>query len=362
MALFLTLCAVIWGLGWLMKTPRQARWLMIGLLYIGVIAALVVLPATSPLRAQLGGSAAAWLSLGAIAALIYAYSEGLKRLKTRVRPENRKPDTPPPDSGPLTDAELDRYARHIVLREVGGTGQRRLKEARVLLVGAGGLGSPALLYLAAAGVGTIGVIDDDSVDVSNLQRQVIHRDDRAGTPKVFSAKAAIAALNPLVTVRPYHRRLTEEIAGDLVGDYDLVLDGSDQFETRAMVNRACVAAGVPLVSGAIAQWEGQVGVFDPAGGGACLACLFPAAPAPGLAPDCAEAGVVGPLPGVIGSMMALEAIKILAGAGTPLRGALVIFDGLYGESRRIAAPRRTDCPVCGAVRRPSPAVPKEVHP
>lgn len=360
MILFLTLAAVIWGVGWLMRTPRQARWLMIGLVYLGFVAALIVLPEGLAVRETLGGSAAAWLSVGAVAAAIYAYSEGLKRLRTRVRPENRQPDAPPTTEGPLTDGELDRYARHIVLREIGGTGQRRLKEARVLVIGAGGLGSPALLYLAAAGVGTLGVIDDDDVDVSNLQRQILHRDDGAGMPKAFSAKAAIAALNPLVEVRPYRRRLTAEIARDLLRDYDLVLDGSDQFGTRATVNRACVAAGVPLVSGAIAQWEGQLGVFDPARGGPCLACVFPEAPAPGLAPDCAEAGVVGPLPGVVGAMMALEAVKLLTGAGTPLVGAMLIYDGLEADSRRIVVSRQPDCPICGAVsdRAPS-ATPRE---
>jgi molybdopterin/thiamine biosynthesis adenylyltransferase len=190
------------------------------------------------------------------------------------------------------------------------------------------------------------VIDDDTVDNSNLQRQVIHKDSAIGTPKVFSAQAEITAQNPFVEVRPYKRLLTEEIALDLIDDYDLVLDGSDNFDTRYLVNRACVAAGVPLVSGALSQWEGQVSVFDPARGAPCYACVFPEAPAAGLAPSCAEAGVLGPLPGVVGAMMAVEAIKLLSGAGTPLLGQMTIYDALYGESRQIAVQPRAGCPVC----------------
>lgn len=351
MALFLILAAAIWGIGWLMRTPAQARWYLIGLLYLLVVALLVVLPQGAPLRSTLGGSAGNWLALGALVAAGLAYSAGLRRLRARVRPENRAApiavEAADPDA-PLTDAELDRYARHIVLREVGGSGQRALKRAKVLVIGAGGLGAPVLHYLAGAGVGTIGVIDDDDVSVSNLQRQVIFRDADIGRPKVFAARAAVLALNPHVAVRPYHRRLVPEIAADLVADYDLVLDGCDDMDTRYAVNAACVAAGLPLVSGAIAQWEGQVGVYDPARGAPCYACIFPAAPAPGLAPACAEAGVIGPLPGIVGSMMAAEAVKIIAGAGTPLRGQLLIHDALEGESRRIAAARRPDCAVCGA--------------
>ena len=218
----------------------------------------------------------------------------------------------------------------------------------VLVIGAGGLGSPALLYLAAAGVGTIGVIDDDVVDSGNLQRQVIHRDAHIGMPKVFSAEAAMKALNPYVTVRPYKRRLTEEIAGALLADYDLVLDGTDNFDTRYLVNRAAVARGLPLVSGALSQWEGQVSVFDPKTGGPCYRCIFPEAPAAGLAPSCAEAGVLAPLPGVIGSMMAVEAIKQITGAGQVLRGEMLIYDALWGETRKIALKRRAECPDCGA--------------
>jgi molybdopterin/thiamine biosynthesis adenylyltransferase len=352
MVLVLLLAGVIWGIGWMLRTPVQARLLMIGLLYVAVLIVQVALPPLHPLREATGGSAAPWLILGGLTALAYAYSLVLARIRARAagveaaRGETGAEPRAERD-GPFSPVELERYARHIVLREVGGPGQLRLKEARVLVVGAGGLGSPALLYLAAAGVGRLGVIDDDAVSLSNLQRQVIHTDARTGTPKVFSAQQTLAALNPHVDLRPYNRRLTAEIAAELIAEYDVVLDGSDSFETRAMVNRACAGAGRPLVAGAIAQWEGQVTVYDPASGAPCMACVFPRAPAPGQAPSCAEAGVIGALPGVVGSMMAMEAIKLVTDAGTPLKGAMLIYDGLEGDARRMRLARRPDCPVCG---------------
>jgi molybdopterin-synthase adenylyltransferase len=216
----------------------------------------------------------------------------------------------------------------------------------VLVVGAGGLGSPALLYLAAAGGGTIGVIDDDSVEGSNLQRQIIHTDDRIGMPKVQSATIAMRALNPFVELRPYQRRLDAETAAALVADYDLVLDGTDNFDTRYLVNRACAEAGKPLISAAITQWEGQISLYDPAHGGPCYECVFPERPQPGIVPTCAEAGVAAPLPGIIGAMMAMEAVKHITGAGEGLRGRLMIHDALYGETRVIGVKPRPDCPVC----------------
>ena len=246
----------------------------------------------------------------------------------------------------FSETELERYARHIVLRELGGPGQKKLKQARVLVIGAGGLGAPALQYLAAAGVGTIGVIDDDVVENANLQRQVIHRDADIGMPKVFSAQQAMEAQNLNVKVLPYQRRLNDEIALDLFADFDLILDGTDNFETRYLVNRTAVALDKPLISGALSQWEGQLSVFDPTHGSPCYQCIFPEAPADGLAPSCSEAGVVGPLPGVVGSMMAVEAIKVITGAGMALRGEMLIYDALYGESRKITLAKRPDCPIC----------------
>lgn len=348
MVLVFAIAAMLWGFGALMKVPPRARWNMIGLLYVFVLALQVALPIGHPIRMATGESPALWLILGGLAVIVLGYRHVLNRLRGRADEGQAKvlAETPA-RSGAFSDTELNRYARHIALREVGGAGQKALRDARVLVVGAGGLGAPVLQYLAAAGVGTIGVIDGDVVENTNLQRQVIHSDARIGMPKVFSAQAAMQAQNPFVTVRPYHRRLTQDIITDLLADYDLVIDGTDNFDTRYLVNRAAVAAGLPLISGALSQWEGQISVFDPAQGAPCYACVFPKAPAPALAPSCAEAGVIGPLPGVIGSIMAVEAIKLITDAGTPLRGEMVIYDALYGESRKIAVKRRADCAVCG---------------
>jgi molybdopterin/thiamine biosynthesis adenylyltransferase len=242
-----------------------------------------------------------------------------------------------------------------VLHEIGGPGQQRLRAARVLVVGAGGLGSPALLYLAAAGTGTLGIVDDDTVSLSNLQRQVLHATAEVGRPKAASAARALARLNPHVTVEAHPQRLDAPFAAALVPAYDLVLDGSDNFATRYLVNAACVAAGKPLIAAAMSQWEGQIGLFDPARGGPCYRCVFPEPPAPELMPTCAQAGIVGALPGVMGSMMALEAIKLVAAAGTPLRGALLIYDALHAETRRIRTRPQPDCRVChGAGQRSAP--------
>ena len=247
----------------------------------------------------------------------------------------------------FTDEELERYARHIVLREIGGAGQKSLSAAKVAVIGAGGLGSPALLYLAAAGVGTLGVVDDDTVSLSNLQRQVLHRTASVGALKTGSSTETIAAINPHVGVVEHALRLDDENASEIIGRYDLVLDGSDNFATRFLVNKACVHHAIPLVSGAITQWEGQVSLFHPTNDGPCYACIFPSAPADGLAPSCAEAGVMGAIAGIVGSIMAAEAIKVITGAGKPLQGDMLIFDALWGESRKVSLKRRTDCPICG---------------
>lgn len=345
MLLVLAMAAVLWGVGAMMGAPRNARAIMIGILYVGVLILHVALPDGHPLRMATGESPALWLILGGLVALVLLYRRILQHVRRRA--EVAQESASPKQQGAFSETELNRYARHIILRELGGPGQKRLKDARVLVIGAGGLGAPALQYLAAAGVGTIGVVDDDVVDNSNLQRQVIHRDQSIGMPKVFSAEQEMKAQNPFVVVRPYHRRMAEDIALDLFRDYDLVLDGTDNFDTRYLVNRTAVAAGLPLVSGALSQWEGQLSVFDPSHGAPCYQCVFAEAPAAELAPSCAEAGVIGPLPGVIGSMMAVEAIKLLTGAGTPLRGQMFIYDALYGESRQISVKKRSDCPICG---------------
>jgi molybdopterin/thiamine biosynthesis adenylyltransferase len=343
MAMVLIMAAALWGIGAAMGTPRKLRWIMIAVLWLAVVGLHLVLPDGHALRMATGESAALWLLIGGAVSLVLAYRTGLRRLRRTAQAREALPEP----EGPFSNAELERYARHIILREIGGPGQKKLKQARVLVIGAGGLGSPALMYLAAAGVGTIGVIDDDHVDASNLQRQIIHTDDRVYQPKVQSAAEAMSELNPYVTVRPYQRRLEPDMAEALFGDYDIILDGTDNFDTRYLANRVAARLGKPLISGALSQWEGQISVFDPARGTPCYECIFHQAPAAGLAPSCAEAGVLGPLPGVIGSMMAVEAVKLITGAGAALRGEMLIYDALYGESRKMTFKPRTDCPVCG---------------
>ncbi|MDF1854634.1 molybdopterin-synthase adenylyltransferase MoeB [Pseudooceanicola sp.] len=342
MLLVLALAAAIWFGGGFVGISRGPRMAVLAVLAGAVVLAQLTLPLTHPLRLATGRSLAGWAILAAVAALVLIYRWGLGRLKARAAGPAAAPDTPL-----FSEAELERYARHIVLRELGGPGQKALKQARVLVIGAGGLGAPALIYLGAAGVGTIGVIDDDLVENANLQRQVIHRAADIGMPKVFSAEAALRAQNPHIAIRPYNRRLDAENAAALFADYDLILDGTDDFATRYLANRTAVAQGKPLISGALSQWEGQVSVFDPGKGAPCYQCIFPQAPAPGLAPTCAEAGVLGPLPGVVGAMMAVEAVKVITGAGAALRGQMLIYDALWGETRKIGLKRRDDCPVCG---------------
>jgi sulfur-carrier protein adenylyltransferase/sulfurtransferase len=245
-----------------------------------------------------------------------------------------------------TPEQLIRYSRHFLLPEVGEEGQAKLLQAKALLVGAGGLGSPAAYYLAAAGVGTLGIIDNDVVDISNLQRQILHANDRVGKPKVESAKQTLEALNPDVKVIPYQAKLTSENIMDILKDYDLVVDGCDNFPTRYLVNDACVLAGKPNVHGSIFQFEGQATVFYP-GKGPCYRCLYPEPPPAEMAPSCAEAGVLGVLPGLIGVIEALEAIKIILGKGDTLVGRLVHFNTLTMEINTLKLRRDPSCPLCG---------------
>ncbi|HSG09006.1 MAG TPA: molybdopterin-synthase adenylyltransferase MoeB [Longimicrobiales bacterium] len=246
----------------------------------------------------------------------------------------------------LTRPELLRYARHLALPGVGVEGQRRLKAARVLCVGAGGLGSPLALYLAAAGVGTLGIVDFDVVDATNLQRQILHGTGDVGRSKLDSAAERLADANPHVEIVRHETRLTSDNALDLLAGYDVVVDGTDNFPTRYLVNDACVLLGKPNVYGSIFRWEGQVSVFAMPGG-PCYRCLFREPPPPGLVPNCAEGGVLGVLPGVIGSLQALETLKLLLGVGEPLTGRLLIFDALDLSWREVALRRNPDCPVCG---------------
>jgi adenylyltransferase/sulfurtransferase len=247
----------------------------------------------------------------------------------------------------FTMEQQTRYSRHFLLPEVGEVGQAKLLDAKVLCIGAGGLGSPAALYLAAAGVATLGIVDMDTVDLSNLQRQILHTNDRVGMPKTESAKMTLQALNPDVKVIEHRERLSSENAFRILSDYDVVVNGCDNFPTRYLVNDACVMLKKPLVDGAIWQFEGQATVFDPSQGGPCYRCYFPEPPPPGAVPSCAEAGVLGVLPGVVGCVQALEAIKIILGKGRPLLGRMMHFDTLAGEVRVLKIRRDPKCAVCG---------------
>ena len=245
----------------------------------------------------------------------------------------------------FTDEEVTRYSRNILLAEVGGTGQAGLRAARVLVVGAGGLGCPLALYLAAAGVGTLGVVDDDSVELSNLQRQIAHTTASIGAPKVDSLAARVAALNPATRLELHRTRLTAANVAGLVAAYDLVCDGSDNFPTRFLVNDACVLAGKTLISAAVLRFDGQLATFKP--GGPCYRCLHPAAPPPGTVASCAEAGVLGAVTGVMGSLLAAEVLKEVLGVGDSLAGRLLIWDALGARFHTIRLPRDPACPACG---------------
>ncbi len=246
----------------------------------------------------------------------------------------------------LSKDEILRYSRHLIMPEVGMEGQLKLKQARVLCIGAGGLGAPLALYLAAAGVGTLGIVDFDVVDFTNLQRQVIHDTNDVGRPKLESARDTILDINPNVEVIPYETRLTSENALDIFRDFDLVADGTDNFPTRYLVNDACVLLGKPNVYASIFRFEGQASVFY-AKEGPCYRCLYPEPPPPGLVPSCAEGGVLGVLPGIMGCIQALEAIKLILGKGEPLIGRLLIFDALGMRFRELKLRKNPECPVCG---------------
>ena len=247
------------------------------------------------------------------------------------------------------ESQIERYARHIILQEVGGHGQAKLLDSSVLVVGAGGLGSPLLLYLAAAGVGTLGIVDDDRVSLSNLQRQVIHTSDALGTPKVESAERAIRAINPDVTVITYEERLTAENAMDLISAYDLVADGSDNFETRFLINDACYLARATLVSAAILRFDGQLSTFKAyeGEGHPCYRCIFREPPPPGLIASCAEGGILGAVAGSMGSLQSTEVLKELLGIGESLSGTLIIYDALSATFRNVRVKPDPTCPLCG---------------
>ncbi|MPZ23429.1 MAG: molybdopterin-synthase adenylyltransferase MoeB [Dehalococcoidia bacterium] len=250
-----------------------------------------------------------------------------------------------PAARTLTTDEVMRYSRHIIMNQVGSIGQRKLLNARVLIIGAGGLGSPVALYLALAGVGTIGLVDYDVVDVSNLQRQVLHQNDDVGRPKVESGKDSLLAYNPTITVNTHEAGINSGNAFGLIKDYDIVVNGADNFATRYLVNDAAYLAGKPLVDGAILLFDGQANVYVPGSG--CYRCLFPSPPPPGMVPNCAEAGVLGALTGTIGSIQATEAMKLILGIGKTLEGRMLLYDALNMEFRQVKIRRDPACPLCG---------------
>jgi len=249
----------------------------------------------------------------------------------------------------LTEAQFERYARHLILDEVGEDGQAKLMAARVLVVGAGGLGSPILLYLAAAGVGTLGIVDDDTVDLSNLQRQIVHPTSRIGVAKVESARRTLAEINPEIAVEPHRVRLDAANAEALVGAYDIVADGSDNFPTRYLLNDVCHKLAKPLVAAALSPFEGQLSTFKSYLGKPhpCYRCLFREPPPPGAVPRCEEAGILGAVAGVIGTLQATEVLKELLGIGESLSGRLLIYDALRSDFHRVKLPRDPECPTCG---------------
>ena len=248
----------------------------------------------------------------------------------------------------FTDTQIERYSRHIILPEVGGKGQKKLASAKVFVIGAGGLGSPAALYLAAAGVGTIGLVDSDVVDLSNLQRQIIHTTTNINKPKVESGREMLSALNPDVTIKTYAMNITAENILGLLEDYDIVLDGSDNFTTRYVVNDACFFARKTLISGSIFRFEGQLTVLKPHDGFPCYRCLYAEPPPAGLVPNCQEAGVLGVLAGTIGTLQAVETLKEIIGFGTSLAGFMVIYDALEMTFRKTRIPKDPACPLCGS--------------
>ena len=341
---FLSLLIFAWFLAGYLGMSQNLRAIYVGILLAGILGALVLIPETHSFSIRMGGWAP-WATISFIFGVVFLFRLFISALRNKSN-EIYFADVQEADE--FSNHELERYSRHIILRELGGLGQRRIKDSKVLIIGAGGLGAPIIQYLAASGVGTIGIIDHDKVSLSNLQRQVIYLTNQVGEQKVFSAADAIYKLNSNVNVRPYNRRLNSEIAEEIFSEYDVIVDGTDNFETRYITNAAATTTKKPLVSGALSQWEGQVSVFAPHQGGPCYACVFPTPPKDGLALTCSEGGVFSPLPGVVGSVMAVETLKILSQSGETLLGQMFIYDGLRGESRKIKLKPIKKCPVCSS--------------
>ena len=331
-----------WFIAGYLGVSQNLRGASVFIILASILGALFLIPETNSFSIIMGGWAP-WATISFIFCVTFFFRLFITSLRNK---SNEGYPDEVQEADEFSNHELERYSRHILLKELGGLGQRRIKDSSVLIIGAGGLGAPVIQYLAASGVGTIGIIDHDKVSLSNLQRQVIYPTKQVGEQKVFSAVDAIYRLNNNVNVRPYNRRLNSEIAEEIFSEYDVVVDGTDNFETRYISNSAAVITKKHLVSGALSQWEGQVSVFAPHKGGPCYACVFPSPPKDGLAVTCSEGGVFSPLPGVIGSVMAVETLKILSHSGNTLLGQMFIYDGLKGESRKIKINPNKKCPIC----------------
>ena len=338
----LSFLVLVWLIARHFGVSQNLRAVSVFIILIFILGTLFIIPETNSFSIVMGGWAP-WATISFLFCITFLFRLFIDVLRNKSN-DVYLGDIKEADE--FSNHELERYSRHILLKELGGLGQRRIKDSSVLIVGAGGLGAPVIQYLAASGVGTIGIIDHDKVSLSNLQRQVIYPAKQVGEQKVFSAADAIYQLNSNVNVRPYNRRLNSEIAEEIFSEYDVVVDGTDNFETRYLSNSAAITTKKHLVSGALSQWEGQVSVFAPHKGGPCYACVFPSPPKVGLALTCSEGGVFSPLPGVIGSVMAVETLKILSHSGNTLLGQLFIYDGLKGESRKIKINPSKKCPIC----------------
>ena len=310
--------------------------------YISIFLIIFFLPENTPVRLVLGVSFSEWISLSFIFLIILGYVIVLKKIKI----SNMAKYSSNSSKNDMTEVEIERYARHLVLKDIGGQGQQRLRNAKVLVIGAGGLGNPVSMYLAGAGVGSIGIIDNDFVSLSNLQRQILYREHDVGKSKVFATQKNILEINPHVEIKPYNRLLDSGNAQKLISEYDIIIDGSDNLKTRYLVNFACVKEKKPLISGAISQWEGQVSLFDPNKNYPCYSCIFPESDKDNLTRSCADVGVLSSLPGVIGSLMAVEAIKEITGVGDSLRGQLFLYDAMSCKTRKIETERNKNCKVC----------------
>ncbi len=295
----------------------------------------IVLYCAGGTRSALAAKSLHDLGYSKVHSLVGGYSNWANQGHSTYKKKSLKPD------------QIDRYGRHILMPEVGEEGQIKLLESKVFLIGAGGLGCPAAYYLAAAGVGTIGIIDHDIVDRSNLQRQILHNEERVGQPKVESAKQTLKALNPDINVVTYRDKLSRDNVTEIIKDYDIIVNGCDNFPTRYLINDACYFLKKPLVDGSIFRFEGQVCVFDTASGGPCYRCLYPEPPPPEMAPSCQEAGVFGALPGIVGTAQTVEVLKLLLNKGEPLVGRLLIFDALKMKFREMKIRRDKGCPLCG---------------